>query len=159
MARLSDSIERFIIELMDGADRIELRRNELAQHFSCAPSQINYVLATRFSIERGYIIDSRRGEGGYVRIMQMRPDSCGENLLCDLLGRVGSEVTEDGAHGLIHQLLQLDLITDREAGLMAAATADAALAIPVSAKDVLRASVLRSLLIQAFRNMEGGDEA
>ncbi len=159
MARLSDSIERFIIELMDGADRIELRRNELAQHFGCAPSQINYVLATRFSIERGYIIDSRRGEGGYVRIVQMRPDTCGENLLCDLLSRIGNQITEDGAHGLIHQMLQLALITRREAGLMAAATADASLAIPLNTKDILRASVLRSLLIQAFRDMEGGDEA
>lgn len=117
------------------------------------------MLATRFSIERGYIIDSRRGEGGYVRIVQMRPDACGENLLCELLSRVGNQIPEDGARGLIHQLLQLELITEREAGLMAAATADAALAIPVSAKDVLRASVLRSLLIQAFRNMEGGDGA
>ena len=72
MAQLSDSIERFIKELMDEGTQIEVRRNELAQHFGCAPSQINYVLATRFSVDHGYIIESRRGGGGYVRIVRMR---------------------------------------------------------------------------------------
>ena len=72
MAQLSDSIEQFIKELMDEGSQIEVRRNELAQHFGCAPSQINYVLATRFSVDHGYIIESRRGGGGYVRIVRMR---------------------------------------------------------------------------------------
>ena len=72
MAQLSDSSEQFIKELMDEGSQIEVRRNELAQHFGCAPSQINYVLATRFSVDHGYIIESRRGGGGYVRIVRMR---------------------------------------------------------------------------------------
>ena len=72
MAQLSDSIEQFIKELMCEEAHIELRRNELAQHFGCAPSQINYVLATRFSVDHGYIIESRRGGGGYVRIVRMQ---------------------------------------------------------------------------------------
>ena len=70
MAQLSDSIERFIKELMEEDAQIELKRNELAQHFGCAPSQINYVLATRFSVDHGYIIESRRGGGGFVRIVR-----------------------------------------------------------------------------------------
>lgn len=61
MAQLSDSIERFIKDMMEDGAQIEVRRNELAQHFGCAPSQINYVLATRFSVDHGYIIESRRG--------------------------------------------------------------------------------------------------
>lgn len=157
MAQLSDSIERFIMDLMDGADRIELRRNELAQHFGCAPSQINYVLATRFTIERGYIIDSRRGEGGYVRIVQMRPSRDGEPLLAELLLRIANSVTEECARGMIYQLRQIGLVTCGEASLMAAAVTDGALAIPISAKDVLRASVLRAMLIQVFRDMGGGE--
>lgn len=156
MAQLSDIIERFIKELMSEDSQIELKRNELAQHFGCAPSQINYVLATRFSIERGYIIDSRRGGGGYIRIVQMRPQS-GDNLLCSLLDRVGNAIEEDAATSIIRQLLDLELITENEAALMCAAVARNALQLPVSAKDVLRASVLRNLLIQAFRNLEGGD--
>ncbi|MDL2206185.1 CtsR family transcriptional regulator [Eubacteriales bacterium OttesenSCG-928-N13] len=154
MAQLSDNIERFIKELMSEDCQIELRRNELAQHFGCAPSQINYVLATRFSIERGYVIDSRRGGGGYVRILQLRRRG-DENLLCTLLDQVGNAIEEDAAHSIIGQLLDLDLITENEANLMVAATAKNALALPVNAKDVLRASVLRSMLTQVFRNLEG----
>ena len=67
MAQLSDTIERFIKELMSEDAFIEVRRNELAQHFGCAPSQINYVLSTRFSVDHGYLIESRRGGGGYDR--------------------------------------------------------------------------------------------
>ena len=84
MAQLSDSIEQFIKELMCEEAHIELRRNELAQHFGCAPSQINYVLATRFSVDHGYIIESRRGGGGYVRIVRTHQRAEG-NLLEELL--------------------------------------------------------------------------
>ena len=89
MAQLSDTIEQFIKDLMSGDVQVELRRNELAQHFGCAPSQINYVLATRFSVDHGYVIESRRGGGGYVRIVRMaqRPEG---NLLSLLLNRVGT---------------------------------------------------------------------
>ena len=85
MAQLSDSIEQFIKELMSDDAHIELRRNELAQHFGCAPSQINYVLATRFSVDHGYIIESRRGGGGYVRIVRMQ--NRGEKNFLDTLRR------------------------------------------------------------------------
>ena len=154
MARLSDNIEQFIKAMMDDGDRIELRRNELAQHFGCAPSQINYVLATRFTIERGYIIDSRRGEGGYVRIVQMRPEPTGGQLLAQLLSNVGKSITEDGAHGIIYQLRELSILTTAEANLMAAATSDGAFTIGVGAKDALRACVLSAMLVQAFRNRQ-----
>ena len=157
MAGLSERIERFIKELMDEDCRIELRRNELAQHFGCAPSQINYVLSTRFTIERGYLIDSRRGEGGYVRIVQMRPEHVGGALLSELLDQIDKSISRDAAHGMIYQLGQLGLITPQEAGLMAAATSDGALSIGVGAKDVLRASVLRAMLRQAFHHQGGAN--
>lgn len=79
MRLLSDSIEDFIKALMedeqDQQQAIELRRNELAEHFQCAPSQINYVLATRFTPDHGYVIESRRGGGGYIRIMRLASTS------------------------------------------------------------------------------------
>lgn len=158
MAQLSDNIERFIKELMSEESHIELRRNELAQHFGCAPSQINYVLATRFSIERGYIIDSRRGGGGYVRIMQMRPQG-DDNLLCSLLERIGSSIAEEDANAIIHHLFDLELITSDEASIICAAIGKNALALPINAKDVLRAAVFRNMLTQVFRNIEGRMEA
>lgn len=156
MAQLSDSIEQFIKELMCEDTHIELRRNELAQHFGCAPSQINYVLATRFSVDHGYIIESRRGGGGYVRIVRMQEREDG-NLLDVLLNRVGNSVDEDTANAIIIHLTDLKLITQNEAALMRSAVSRNALSLPVSAKDVLRAAVLKNMLIQVFRNIEGGD--
>lgn len=157
MAQLSDSIEQFIKELMCEEAHIELRRNELAQHFGCAPSQINYVLATRFSVDHGYIIESRRGGGGYVRIVRMQEREEG-NLLETLLNRVGNSVDEDTANAIITHLKDLKLVTMNEAKLMRAAVSRNALALPISAKDVLRAAVLRNMLVQVFRNIEGGDQ-
>ena len=155
MAQLSDTIEQFIKELMSEEAHIELRRNELAQHFGCAPSQINYVLATRFSVDHGYLIESRRGGGGYVRIVRMHPREEG-NLLDALLKRVGNSVDEDTANAIIQHLLDCELVTGNEAALMKAAIGKNALSLPVSGKDVLRAAVFKNLLIQVFRNAEEG---
>lgn len=153
MAQLSDSIEHFIKELMREDAHIELRRNELAQHFGCAPSQINYVLATRFSLDHGYIIESRRGGGGYVRIVRMQ--TRGEpNFLELLLNRVGNSVDEETANAIISNLSERGMITAREAGLMRSAVSRSALALPISAKDVLRAAVFRNMLVQVFKNLE-----
>ena len=155
MAQLSDSIEQFIKELMSDDAHIELRRNELAQHFGCAPSQINYVLATRFSVDHGYIIESRRGGGGYVRIVRMQ--NRGEkNLLETLLERVGGSIDEDTANAIISNLYERKMVTRNEAMLLKASVARNALALPISAKDVLRAAVFRNMLIQVFRNIEEG---
>ena len=157
MARLSDSIEEFIKSMMDDYDEmVELQRNELANYFHCAPSQINYVLATRFTVDHGYIIESRRGGGGYVRIVRMRERGDG-NLLNMLLKRVGNSIAEDSACAIIAHLLDRKLVTANEAKIMRAAVARNALALPVSAKDVLRASVLKNMLEQVFRNLEGGE--
>ncbi len=153
MAQLSDSIERFIKELMEEDAQIEVRRNELAQHFGCAPSQINYVLATRFSVDHGYIIESRRGGGGYVRIVRMT-HPLGGNLLETLLNRVSTSIDEDSANAIIAHLFERKLVTRREALLMRSAVARNTLALPISAKDVLRAAVLKGMLVQVFRNLE-----
>lgn len=157
MAQLSDTIEQFIKELMSEDAHIELRRNELAQHFGCAPSQINYVLATRFSVDHGYIIESRRGGGGYVRIVRMRPQQEG-NLLNQLIQRVGNSIDEETTNAIIEHLFDIELINQNEAALMRSATARNALALPVSGKDVLRAAVFKNMLVQVFRNAEGGTE-
>lgn len=153
MAQLSDTIEQFILAMMDQELQIDLRRNELAQHFGCAPSQINYVLATRFSVDHGFLIESQRGGGGYVRIVRIKERN-DESLLNDLLTRVGNSISREEAEGVITQLFSSELITEREAKLMRAAVGRNALTLPVSAKDVLRASVLREMLIQVFRNLQ-----
>lgn len=153
MAQLSDSIEQFIKDLMSDDAHIELRRNELAHHFGCAPSQINYVLATRFSVDHGYIIESRRGGGGYVRIVRMQARN-EENMLETLLSRVGNSIDEDTACAIISNLYEHKLVTKGEGLLMKSAVSRNALALPISAKDVLRAAVFRNMLIQVFKNHE-----
>ena len=153
MAQLSDSIEHFIKELMHEDAHIDLRRNELAQHFGCAPSQINYVLATRFSVDHGYIIESRRGGGGYVRIVRIETRGK-DNFLEALLSRVGTSVDEETANAIISNLMERGMVTKREASLMRSAVSRNALALPISAKDVLRAAVFRNMLMQVFKNLE-----
>ncbi len=153
MAQLSDDIEQFIKELMREDAHIDLRRNELAHHFGCAPSQINYVLATRFSVDHGYIIESRRGGGGYVRIVRMQTRE-EHNLLDLLLNRVGNSVNEETANAIISNLFERKMISAGEASLMRAAVSRNALALPISAKDILRAAVFRNMLVQVFKNLE-----
>lgn len=155
MAQLSDNIEQFIKDLMNEDAHIDLRRNELAQHFGCAPSQINYVLATRFSVDHGYIIESRRGGGGYVRILRMQTRS-ESGFLDMLLNRIGNSVNEETANAIISNLAERGMVTGNEAALMRSAVSRSALALPVSTKDVLRAAVFRNMLVQVFRNYEEG---
>ena len=156
MAQLSDSIEQFIKDLMEEDRQIDLKRNELAQHFGCAPSQINYVLATRFSIDHGYVIESRRGGGGYVRIIRIQRAN-DESSLSVLLRRIGRSIDEDSANAIISQLLESKIVTRNEALLMRAGIAQNALALPVSTKDVLRAAVFRNMVSQAFVYHQKGE--
>lgn len=151
MAGLSDSIEQFIKDLLDADSRIEVKRNELAQYFSCAPSQINYVLATRFSMDRGYLVESRRGGSGYVRIIRITNGET--DLLDSLLTRVGSSIDEESAYAITDRLTEMDIITEREAGIVKAGLSINALSLPVSAKDVLRAGIFKSQIVEIFKRL------
>ena len=146
--RLSDTIERFIKELMTQEEpEVELRRNELAEYFRCAPSQINYVLATRFTPDNGYVIESRRGGGGYIRIVRIVRSS-GQRLQWMIRERIGDTLTGMEALRLIGQLVQEGIITPDEADIMGAAVSDQAFAIPVpeAVKDALRARTMKAML-------------
>lgn len=101
MSAMSDHIEQFINELLDKEDGAELKRNELAQYFGCAPSQINYVLTTRFSLERGYMIKSKRGGGGHITIMRINvdQDELLHSLTCDGIGEAISQAQAQGLCG------------------------------------------------------------
>ena len=161
MAQLSDSIERFIKELMSEEAHIELRRNELAQHFGCAPSQINYVLATRFTPEHGYVIESRRGGGGYIRIFRIEHDNS-RQLLYTLHERIGDTIDEHAATNLIEQLYEREIATRSEALLMQSAISHQALSLPLPTemKGALRAKILKSMLMQiACKNHQSTEEA
>lgn len=155
MAALSDNIERFIKDLLTDDTRVELKRNELAQYFGCANSQINYVLATRFSVDRGYLVESRRGGSGYVRVIRISTKDV--DLLSNLLERIGTQINEEDARAIILRLYELKLVSANEARLMQAAVNQDAINIPISSKDALRASVLKSVIVQAFKNLREGE--
>ncbi len=151
--RLSDAIEQFIKTMLNQDEQeVELKRNELAQYFNCAPSQINYVLATRFTPDHGYIIESHRGGGGYIRIFRMEQDTT-EQLIYLIRERIGDSITElEGAH-LIQQLCERELVTPDEGALMRAAISQATLSLPIPSnlKDNLRAKALSNMLLAISR--------
>jgi transcriptional regulator CtsR len=147
MSILSDTIENFIKNLIGEYEgRIELQRNELAQHFNCAPSQINYVLATRFTPDRGYIIESRRGGGGYIRVVRLNVDESSQ-LLELVTERIGDTISERDALDVISRLVDNDVVTEKEGALMSAVVSDKALAIPAVIKDHLRANIMKQLIL------------
>lgn len=147
--RLSDTIEQFIKEMMrEERAEVELKRNELAEYFHCAPSQINYVLATRFTPDHGYVISSQRGGGGCIRIVQIRRS--GDDQLSYLLNeRIGDSIDAQAAQRLLLQLAERNAVTADDARLMAAAVSAQALSAPVpeGVKDALRAKVMKSMIL------------
>ena len=106
---ISDVIAGFIQEALDEANGVlELQRSDLAQRFGCVPSQINYVMSTRFSPEHGYIVESRRGGGGYIRITRVRMDR--QELLMHIIGSIGDELDSHSARALLTNLVQADAL-------------------------------------------------
>lgn len=151
--RLSDTIEQFIKTMLTQDEyEVELKRNELAEYFGCAPSQINYVLATRFTPDHGYLIESRRGGGGYIRIFRMRQDSS-EQLIHLFNERIGDAIDGLAASHLIQQLCERGLVTAAEGALMNAAVSQQALSLPIPSdmKDALRAKILKTMLVEVAR--------
>jgi transcriptional regulator CtsR len=146
VARLSDLIEVFIKDMLrdSGSRDIEIQRNELANYFECAPSQINYVLTTRFPLERGYIIESRRGGGGSIRIIRIKHNE--EDLVSNILLAVGNGISKMKADALIDTLLERKLIKRRESEIMKAALKDRTLTFAGENRNRVRAEIIKSML-------------
>jgi len=144
---ISDIIAGFIDEMLsDTGGTAELRRAELASRFKCVPSQINYVISTRFSPEHGYIVESRRGGGGYIRIRRIVMES--EMLIMHTVNAIGERVDPNSAAALVANLRQNDAISDEESSLIMSAIGTNALrpARPIE-RDALRASILKQMLM------------
>lgn len=148
MARLSDIIETFLKQLIDDTDgTIEIQRNELANQFNCVPSQINYVIGTRFTTERGYYVESRRGGGGHIRIKRVNMARHGSYLM-HIITSMGSSLSQQHAEIFINNFMDYDVITDREGLLLKAAMSDKILgAVPLPQRDFLRANILKNMLM------------
>jgi transcriptional regulator CtsR len=144
---MSDVIAGFINEALNEMNgSAELQRSELANKFKCVPSQINYVISTRFSPEHGYIVESRRGGGGYIRITRVTMEP--ERLIMHTVNTVGEEMDLNTAAALTANLLQNGAIDKCQAQLIMAAVGNGALRpLPVSERDTVRASIYKHMLI------------
>lgn len=145
MRNISDIIEEYIKTFLKHANTIELKRSELADKFQCVPSQINYVLKTRFSLERGFIVESKRGGGGYIRVIKVKPNSDVE-LLDQMIGLVSDRVTQVKAQSMIIRLLEEGIVKNREARLMLSAIDRSVIDLSVPVRDEVRANILKSML-------------
>ena len=143
----SDMIARFIqAELEEANGVLELQRSDLAQRFGCVPSQINYVMSTRFSPERGYIVESRRGGNGYIRITRVQVDR--QTLMMHVINSLGSSVDLASARAILSNLVQSGALERDMGQTILTAVGDKALSqVPRESRDAVRADILRQVLI------------
>lgn len=153
MAGLSNSIERFIKSLLEETDNgiIEIGRNDLASQFNCAPSQINYVLTTRFTPYKGYYIESRRGGSGYIKIIKLTfSDEKSIDLIINKV--IGTSITKDRAYDIVNNLYEERIISEREGQLILHALEDVSLTnVNIDFRNIVRADLLRNMLLAFLR--------
>ena len=143
--RMADMIENFIKDLFEDDDYIEIQRNDLAEYFNCVPSQINYVIATRFKPTQGYYVESKRGGGGHIAIRKVNITK--SNYLMHIISNVGNKITAQEVDVFISNFLSYEIITKKEAKLLKVATSDNILTVPQNIRDELRAKIFKNMLI------------
>ncbi|WP_419715192.1 CtsR family transcriptional regulator [Heyndrickxia oleronia] len=148
MKNISDIIESYLKQVleMNGSEIVEIKRSEIADKFQCVPSQINYVINTRFTIERGYVVESKRGGGGYIRIIKVKPHDQAQ-LIDHLLLLVKSRVSQSNAEDVIIRLVEEEVISKREAKIMLSVMDRSVLYLDLPERDQLRARMLTAMLM------------
>ncbi|AVO67147.1 CtsR family transcriptional regulator [Weissella cibaria] len=143
---MSDSIETYLKQILRQSEKIEIRRSELAQRFDVVPSQINYVIKTRFTIQNGYIVESKRGGGGYIRIVQI-PLRTDPRFIEELIQSLSEVVSVREATDIIESLYRDELLTEREGKIVLTMLSKEALAVgDARMAGQLRGQLLRQLL-------------
>ena len=148
LLRISDIITAKIMQMIEQSDVgiAEIQRNELASLVGCVPSQINYVLSSRFTPEHGYIIESRRGGGGYIKIRRVRMDK--SSAIMHIINSIGDALDSSTARVLIENSRQIDLISEEAAKIMQSAISVTVLhEIPVAHRDTFRAAIVKQMLL------------
>ena len=147
MSNISDIIEEFLRDTMGDSPSIDISRNELADYFNVAPSQINYVLTTRFNYEHGYVTNSKRGGGGYITIQ--RAVSTNDEWLSNVLAKLAKESEIDMRTGeyILKELVQRDILQENEADIARSTIHYNALSNPFRLENKLRANILRRIII------------
>lgn len=144
---LTDHIAKLIEQMLDEeGGSLELRRNEMANKIGCVPSQISYVITSRFTPERGYIIESRRGGGGCIKIVRKQMQK--SEYLMHFFYAVGDDIGEKEAVAYLKNLLGNSIITEREYNIIKNALSDSALsALPNDKKEAARANIFRHIIL------------
>jgi transcriptional regulator CtsR len=157
---LADRIEEYLKWLLSSNPKgvIEVQRQELARAFACVPSQITYVLGTRFTVERGYLVESRRGGGGYVRIIRL-PLRERRRFQEWVESVIGEYVSQEAGEAILARLCQEGLLSEREKILLKAAIHRQALPLDLPDRDRVRAAILRSVLLTLLREGLGEEQA
>lgn len=148
---ITNDIEQFIKEMIAQADdaSVSLQRNSLASQLGCVPSQINYVLATRFTSGQGYIVESRRGGGGYIRITRsVMPH---QDFLYHLIKNIGNKLTAQEAENYVKSCFENKLIGENEAKIILSAVSEQALSKIKSGRELIRADILKAMLLEIAR--------
>ena len=143
---MSDIIEAYLKKVLGQDEQVEIRRSEMADRFKCVPSQINYVINTRFTVQQGYLVESKRGGGGYIRIIKVKLLDEAE-MLDMMIDIIGNKITQKNAYSIIERLFETEMLTKREANIM----------LSVMDKSLLNANginenELRAKLLVAFLN-------
>ncbi|AIS58691.1 CtsR family transcriptional regulator [Listeria sp. FSL L7-1485] len=147
MKNISDIIEAYLKQVLESSEAVEIKRSEIADKFECVPSQINYVINTRFTMERGYIVESKRGGGGYIRIIKVKMNDKLQLLEAIISMVHDKKVSQSFSEDVILRLLEEDVITKKEARLMVAALDREVLILPLPDRDVLRSRILEAMLV------------
>lgn len=154
MANISDLIEAFLLDTLGDDDSLRISRNELANYFSCAPSQINYVLSTRFTPERGYTIESRRGGGGCITVVRISQPP--HEMLEELAGHtIADGLSYQRACQILDRMQTERLLDEETAQTLKVALSDKALVAPGMAKDGLRAGIMKQVLLYLLKRSDG----
>ena len=146
---ISDIIEEFIMSSLDDDDFIELSRNDLAKFFSCVPSQINYVLNTRFTVNRGFVVESQRGGGGYIKLMRVQDND--NNFLKNALEICSQPLNVIQAQQLIKNMQERKLLTVKEAEIIKSSITGKALNNPINMENVLRANIMKQIVLSLMK--------
>lgn len=142
---ISDIIEAYLKQVLDDEEMVEIRRSEMAHQFNCVPSQINYVIKTRFTVPKGYAVESKRGGGGYIRIVKVHV-SDDQSLLEHLRSRVGEALSESDALAILQHLYDNQLLTKHEGDLLLAAMDHRVFEGLTQVENIIRARMVQSLL-------------
>ncbi|MGN8647865.1 CtsR family transcriptional regulator [Gracilibacillus sp. HCP3S3_G5_1] len=147
MRNISDIIEEYLKEIMHNNQHkiIEIKRSEIADRFECVPSQINYVINTRFTLEKGYLVESKRGGGGYIRISRITNEDKAK-LIDEIIEMIQPKISQQKAVNILERLLEEELITEREAKLMVGAIDRNTLSFQLPIRDEIRARILSAML-------------